>query len=379
LVCSQVLTLPRRLSKAIRLGNVTVGGGAPIVVQSMCNTDTRDVAATLRQIHQLAEAGCEIVRVAVPDMAAAQALAAIKRQSPLPIVADIHFDHRLALAALRAGVDGLRLNPGNIRDPEKVRMVVRLAKERGVPIRIGVNAGSLPPVSATQDGHMPTVEELRASLPERMVEAALGHIRILEDLDFDLIKVSLKAFDVPATVAAYRLIADKVPYPLHLGITEAGTPWAGSIRSAVGLGILLFEGLGDTIRVSLTGDPVEEVRTAYEILKALNLRQRGPTLISCPTCGRTEIDLIPLAQAVEERLKTIKKPIKVAVMGCVVNGPGEAREADVGLAGGRGKGVIFRKGQIVRIVPESELLEALLAEVEKMVQETTYLCTRHGG
>lgn len=368
----QMVMPPRRQSKAIRLGNVTIGGGAPVVVQSMCNTDTRDVAATLRQIRLLAEAGCEVVRVAVPDREAAQALAAIKRGSPLPVVADIHFDHRLALLALQAGVDGLRLNPGNIRDPEKVRAVVRLAKERSVPIRIGVNAGSLPPVPAPQDGHFPTVEELRATLPQRMVEAALGHIRILEDLDFDLIKVSLKAFDVPATVAAYRLIADKVPYPLHIGITEAGTPWAGGIRSAVGLGILLYEGLGDTIRVSLTGDPVEEVRTAYEILKALNLRQKGPTLISCPTCGRTEVDLIPLAQAVEERLKAIKKPIKVAVMGCVVNGPGEAREADVGLAGGRGKGVIFRKGRVVCTVPEHRLLDALLAEVEKIDQETTY-------
>lgn len=357
----------RRKSKVLRIGNVVIGGGAPVVVQSMCNTDTRDAEATIRQIASLADAGCEIVRVAVPDIAAAQALPAIKKSSPLPLVADIHFDHRLALAALAAGVDGLRLNPGNIRDPEKVRSVVRAAKERAVPIRIGVNAGSLPPVPVT-DGHQaPSVEDLHATLPQRMVDAALGHIHILESLDFDLIKVSLKAFDVPTTVSAYRIIADRVPYPLHLGITEAGRPWAGGIRSAVGLGILLHEGLGDTIRVSLTGDPVEEVKTAYEILKALNLRQRGATLISCPTCGRTEINLIGLAEQVEERLKDVRKPIKVAVMGCVVNGPGEARDADVGIAGGKGKAVIFRKGQVVRTVPEGEMLQALMSEVDRLL------------
>jgi (E)-4-hydroxy-3-methylbut-2-enyl-diphosphate synthase len=360
------MTNPRRISKALTIGAVPIGAGAPIAVQSMCNSDTRDVAATLTQIQALAEAGCEIVRLAVPDAAAASALSQIMQSSPLPVVADIHFDHRLALAALAAGVDGLRLNPGNIRDPEQIKLVVRAAKERQIPIRVGVNAGSLPPLSDEQ--HQATLEELHASLPQRMVHAALRHIHLLENLDFDLIKVSLKAFDVPTTVAAYRLIADVVPYPLHLGITEAGRPWAGGIRSAIGLGILLSEGLGDTIRVSLTGDPVDEVKTAYEILKALNLRQRGPTLVSCPTCGRTEIDLIGLAEKVEERLGTVRKPIKVAVMGCVVNGPGEARDADVGIAGGKGKAILFRKGEVVRTVPESEMLEALMAEVQSLIE-----------
>jgi (E)-4-hydroxy-3-methylbut-2-enyl-diphosphate synthase len=360
------MTNPRRLSKALSIGSVPVGAGAPIAVQSMCNTDTRDVAATLAQIQKLADVGCEIVRLAVPDATAASALSQIKLSSALPVVADIHFDYRLALAAIAAGVDGLRLNPGNIRDAGKVKQVVRAAKERQIPIRVGVNAGSLPPPS---DGeHQVTLAELHASLPQRMVDAALEHIHLLESLDFDLIKVSLKAFDVPTTVAAYRLIADVVAYPLHLGITEAGRPWAGGIRSAVGLGILLFEGLGDTIRVSLTGDPVDEVKTAYEILKALNLRQRGATMVSCPTCGRTEIDLIGLAEQVEERLKTVRKPIKVAVMGCGVNGPGEARDADVGIAGGKGKAVIFRRGRVVRTVPESEMLEALMSEVQSLIE-----------
>lgn len=353
-----------RHSIPIHIGTVQVGGGAPIVVQSMCNTDTRDVAATLSQIASLADAGCEIARLAVPDLAAAEALPAIKRGSALPIVADIHFDHRLALAALRAGVDGLRLNPGNIRDPEKVKEVVRSARERQLPIRIGVNAGSLPPVA--EDSGL-SVEDLHASLPNRMVDAALGHIAILEALDFGLIKVSLKAFDVPTTVAAYNLIAARVDYPLHLGITEAGRPWAGGIRSAVGLGILLYQGIGDTVRVSLTSDPVDEVKTAFEILKALNLRQRGATLVSCPTCGRTEIDLIGLAEKVEERLQGIRQPIKVAVMGCVVNGPGEARDADVGIAGGKGKAVLFRKGKVVRTIPESEMLDALMGEVQGLI------------
>jgi (E)-4-hydroxy-3-methylbut-2-enyl-diphosphate synthase len=327
------MTNPRRLSKRLDIGRVPIGAGAPIAVQSMCTSDTRDVAATLAQIRELAAAGCEIVRLAVPDAKAASVLAQIKQASLLPIVADIHFDHRL---------------------------------ERQIPIRVGVNAGSLPPLSEPQ--HQATLEELQSSLPRRMVDAALGHIRLLENLDFDLIKVSLKAFDVPTTVAAYRLIADLVPYPLHLGITEAGRPWAGGIRSAVGLGILLSQGLGDTIRVSLTGDPVDEVKTAYEILKALDLRQRGATLVSCPTCGRTEIDLIGLAEQVEERLKAVRKPIKVAVMGCVVNGPGEARDADVGIAGGKGKAILFRKGEIIRAVPETEMLEALMAEVNTLIE-----------
>jgi (E)-4-hydroxy-3-methylbut-2-enyl-diphosphate synthase len=321
----------------------------------MTKTDTRDVPATLRQIEEMAEADCELVRVAVLDNEAAQALFELKRQSPVPLIADIHFDYRLALEALKAGVDGLRLNPGNIGGPERVKKVVQAAKERGVPIRIGVNAGSLPPKA---EGDTP---------PEKMVAVALEQIGLLESLDFDLIKVSLKAFDVPTTIEAYRLFAQRTDYPLHLGITEAGIPPAGSIRSAVGLGILLFEGIGDTLRVSLTAaDPREEVWAAYEILKSLDLRKHGPTLVSCPSCGRCESDFISLAKQVEERLAGMKKPIKVAVMGCEVNGPGEAKDADVGIACGRGRGVIFRKGEKVRTVGEKDYLEALMGEVEKI-------------
>lgn len=347
----------RRASRPLQIGNVTIGGGAPVVVQSMTNTDTRDVAATVEQIRRLQECGCQIVRVAVPDIRAARAIAAIKRDIAVPLVADIHFDYRLALAALEAGADALRLNPGNIRQKAQVSSVVRAARERGTPIRIGVNAGSLPPGDDSQP------------VAQRMVEAALGHIRILEDQDFDLIKVSLKAFDVPTTVEAYRLMAEKVNYPFHLGITEAGPPRTGSIRSAVGLGILLYEGLGDTIRVSLTGDPCDEVTVGYEILKALGLREKGLTLISCPSCGRVEIDLVGLTQRVEERLMSMDRPLKVAVMGCVVNGPGEAREADVGIAGGRGKGILFRKGQVVKTLPEKDLFNALMAEVESLLTD----------
>ena len=345
----------RRASKPLRIGGVAVGGGAPVVVQSMTKTDTRNVAATVDQICELEEYDCEIVRVAVPDEEAAQALASIKRRVRIPIIADIHFDYRLALAALKAGVDGLRLNPGNISEPEQIAAIVKAAKPKGVPIRIGVNAGSLPQSVNTQ-----------APVAERMVEAALQQIHLLEDLDFDLIKVSLKAFDVPTTVEAYQLIAQKMPYPLHLGITEAGLPKTGVIRSTLGIGILLYLGIGDTIRVSLTAHPMEEVVAAHEILKGLNLRQRGPTLISCPTCGRCEVDLIGLALAVEERLAKLDKPIKVAVMGCVVNGPGEARDADVGLACGKGRGAIFRRGEVVRTVEEKDFLEVLMGEVKEI-------------
>jgi (E)-4-hydroxy-3-methylbut-2-enyl-diphosphate synthase len=338
------------------VGNVIVGGGEPVVVQSMTKTDTRDVPATANQIQSLAECGCQLVRVAVPDMEAAQALYEIKRGSPLPIIADIHFDYRLALEALKARVDGLRLNPGNIRESEKVALIVREAKIQEVPIRIGVNAGSLP-----QD-FLP-----QAPLPERLVELAMEQIRLLESLDFELIKVSLKAFDVPATIEAYKAIAERIPYPLHLGITEAGLPKYGVIRSAAGLGTLLYLGIGDTLRVSLTSrDPCDEVFAAREILKSLNLVQ-GPILVSCPTCGRTEVDIVSLAEAVEERLQRLRKPIKVAVMGCVVNGPGEARDADVGIACGKGRGVIFRRGEIVRTVEEEDFLEALMAEVEALL------------
>lgn len=345
----------RRTSKLIRIGTVSIGGNSPIVVQSMTKTDTRDVAGTIRQIHEMAEYGCEIVRIAVPDKEAAQALLPIKRATHIPIIADIHFDYRLALAALEAGADGLRLNPGNISEKKYIAAIVRAAKPRGVPIRIGVNAGSLPR-SANP----------KVSIAKQMVEAALEQIRLLESLDFDQIKVSIKAFDVPTTIKAYQLIAEKTPYPLHLGITESGLPRAGVIRSAIGIGVLLYQGIGDTIRVSLTGDPKEEVIAAYEILKSLNLREHGPTLVSCPTCGRCEVDLIGLARSVEERLAKMDSPIKVAVMGCVVNGPGEARGADVGIACGKGRGAIFRKGEVVRTVEEKDFLEVLMEEVSKI-------------
>ncbi|MGC9393314.1 MAG: flavodoxin-dependent (E)-4-hydroxy-3-methylbut-2-enyl-diphosphate synthase [Anaerolineae bacterium] len=345
----------RRISKPISIGGVVVGGGAPVTVQSMTNTDTRDAQATIRQILELEDVGCEIIRVAVPDRAAADALPAIKQGIHIPLIADIHFDYRLALAALDAGVDGLRLNPGNIGAEDRVQQVVRKAKERQVPIRIGVNSGSLP---------KDLDEDPTLSAVDKMVAGAMRHVKILEDLDFERIKISVKSFDVPTTVEAYRRIAELTPYALHLGITEAGLPDVGAIRSAVGLGVLLYEGLGDTLRVSLTGDPKDEVKVGYEILKSLNMRQHGPVMISCPTCGRTEIDLVTLAQQVSERLKAIKEPIKVAVMGCIVNGPGEAKGADFGLAGGKGKGVIFRKGEIVRTVPESELLDALMQEIK---------------
>jgi (E)-4-hydroxy-3-methylbut-2-enyl-diphosphate synthase len=346
--------MQRRKSKSINIGNVVVGGNAPIVVQSMAKTDTRDAKATIRQIKQLEKCGCQLVRVAVPDREAAEALPAIKKAIHIPLVADIHFDHRLAIAAIDAGVDGLRLNPGNIRDPQHIKKVVLAAREHDIPIRIGVNAGSLPPTSDTTK-----------STVERMVEASMSEIDLLESLDFGLIKVSLKAFDVPDTIEANRLIAKRMPYPIHLGITESGTPRRGSIRSAVGIGIMLWEGIGDTIRVSLTGDPREEISAGYEILKSLGLSQRGPTLISCPTCGRTEIDVVALANAVEKYLTKIEKPIKIAVMGCVVNGPGEAKNADMGIACGKGKGIIFSKGKQVRTVNESEFLAALMAEIEK--------------
>ena len=346
--------MTRRTSVPVRVGEVWIGGDAPIAVQSMTKTDTRDVPATIAQIEQLEDCGCEIVRVAVPDREAAESLAAVKRSVSLPLIADIHFDYRLALAALQSSVDGLRLNPGNIGDEEQVSRVVAAAKEREVPIRIGVNAGSLP---ASFQPDAPPVE--------RMVNMALEQIRLMESLDFNLIKVSLKAFDVPSTIQAYQMIADKIPYPLHLGITEAGLPRAGAIRSAIGMGILLYQGRGDTIRVSLSAHPCEEVFVAYEILKSLGLRERGPTLVSCPSCGRAEVDIIGLAEAVSKRLEEISKPVKVAVMGCVVNGPGEARDADVGIACGKGKGAIFRQGRIIRTVDEKGFLEALMAEIEK--------------
>lgn len=349
----------RKRTRPITLGSVGIGDGAPVAVQSMCNTDTRDASKTLEQIGRLERAGCEIVRLAVPDIDAARSLGAIRKEAKLPLVADIHFDYRLALEAVQQGVDGLRINPGNIGGKEKVSEVVRACKDRGIPIRIGVNAGSLEKHLLEKYGH-PT--------PEAIVESAFGHIRILEDLDYRDIKVSLKASDVLTTVAAYRLFSQKSDYPLHIGISEAGTLFSGTIKSSVGLGILLSEGIGDTMRVSLTADPVEEARAAWEILKALKIRRRGVNIISCPTCGRTEIDIIGLAQEVEKRLSRIKEPITVAVMGCVVNGPGEAREADVGIAGGKGVGLLFKHGEIVKKFDEKELADVLVREVEEIVK-----------
>ena len=354
---------PRRESRPVHVGDVQVGGDAPVVVQTMTNTDTADARATLEQTARLAEEGAEIVRVAVPDKAAAAALPEIVRGTPVPLIADIHFDYKLALASIKAGIHGLRLNPGNIRDADKVREVVRAAKERGIPIRIGVNEGSLPPIPPLADGELPPPK------PRRMVDAALWEIGILEEMGFEDIKISLKAFDVPTMVTAYREIAKRVPYPLHLGVTEAGTPGAGSVRSAVGIGLLLAEGIGDTIRVSLAADPAEELPVAWNILSSLNIRQRGATIVACPTCGRIEVDLIPLANQVEAHFQKLGKPITVAVKGCVENGPGESRDADIGLAAGKGKGAIFRKGVVVRIVPEEQFLSALIEEGRLVIAE----------
>lgn len=357
--------MERRKTRQLNVGGVLIGGNAPISVQSMTNTHTDDVQSTLAQIKKLANAGCDIIRCAVPDMAAATALKTICDESPIPVIADIHFDYKLALASIEAGVHGLRLNPGNIGGEDKVRAVVDAAKKRNIPIRIGVNAGSLPKDLLEKYGH-PTAEAL--------VEAAWRHIHILEDMDYRNIKVSLKAHDVPLTIAAYRLLAQQCDYPLHVGVTEAGTINSGIIKSAVGIGTLLAEGIGDTVRVSLTGDPVNEVKTAYNVLKSLGLREYGPTLISCPTCGRTRINLEKLALEVEKRLSEISEPITVAVMGCVVNGPGEAREADVGIAGGIAEGLIFRKGEILRKVPEEKLIDELFVEIEKILLERKVSC-----
>lgn len=354
------MSIVRKITRQISLGSVKIGGGAPVAVQSMCNTDTRDVKATLAQIAKLEQAGCEIVRLAVPVEDAAKALGKIKKGTLLPLVADIHFSHTLALEAVKQGVDGLRINPGNIGGKDKVRDVVAACKDRNIPIRIGVNAGSLEKHLLEKYGH-PTSEAI--------VESAFGHIRILEDLDYREIKVSLKASDVMTTVESYRLFSKRSDYPLHIGISEAGTLFSGTVKSGVGLGILLSEGIGDTMRVSLTADPVEEVRAAFEILKALKIRQRGVNLISCPTCGRTEIDIISLAQEVERRLADVKEPLTVAVMGCVVNGPGEAREADVGIAGGKGVGLLFKHGEIVKKFDEKELADVLVKEVALIIKE----------
>ena len=347
----------RRKTRKVYYGNVAVGGGAPVTVQSMTNTKTADVEATVKQIRDLSAAGCEIIRVAVPDMEAAKKFRAIKEHIDIPLIADIHFDYRLALEAIEQGVDGLRLNPGNIGQAERVREIAHRAREAGIPIRVGVNSGSIEKGILAKYGG-PTAEG--------MVESALNQIRILEENDFQDIVISLKATDVMMTIRAYELMAEKVDYPFHIGITEAGTIWSGTIKSAAGIGALLSRGIGDTIRVSLTGDPLEEVRVGWQILKSLRLRKRGAEIISCPTCGRTEIDLISLANQVEKMLEKYDKEITVAVMGCVVNGPGEAREADIGIAGGRGVGLIFRKGEIIKKVPEAKLLEELEKEINLM-------------
>jgi (E)-4-hydroxy-3-methylbut-2-enyl-diphosphate synthase len=375
----------RRISKPVYVGGVKVGGDAPISVQSMTKTDTRDVVSTVAQIHGLEEAGCEIIRCAVPDMEAAQALGEIRSQIHIPLVADIHFHYKLALEAISQGIDCLRLNPGNLRDSDQVRQVATAARKSGIPIRIGVNFGSLPPVggigrtrgfSRVYDmvNQLPKAgdaAQAEYSVVDHMVATALWEIGLLEDMDFDQIKISLKAFDVPTTIEAYKRLATLVPYPLHLGITESGTVQSGSIRSAVGLGHLLYTGIGDTIRVSLAGDSKDEVRAGFDILKSLNLRKEGPTLVACPSCGRADVDVVLLANQVDELLKVRRSTVTVAVMGCEVNGPGEAKDADVGLAAGVGKAVIFRKGKKARIVQESEMLTALMEEVELVEGEAS--------
>ena len=354
----------RRLTREVRIGATVIGGQHPIPVQSMTNTDTRDLQATLNQIQRLADSGCEIIRVAVPDADAAANLSALVRAIAIPLVADIHFDYRLALTAIEAGVAKLRINPGNIGGRDRVRLLAAKAKERGVPIRIGVNAGSL---------ERELLDKYHSPTPQAMVESALNHIRLLEAENFSDIVVSLKASSVPHTLAAYRLLAEKCDYPFHTGITEAGTWFKGSIRSAVGLGILLAEGLGDTIRVSLTGDPLREVEVGKEILQCMGLRDFGAAVVSCPTCGRCQVNLEPLAEKVEALVAGIKAPLRIAVMGCAVNGPGEAREADLGVACGKGEGLIFRRGEIVKKVPETEIIAALQEELKRFLEHNSTL------
>ncbi len=345
----------RRKTRAIQVGDVQVGGNAPVAVQSMTTTYTQDIVSTVRQIRILEDAGCEIVRVAVPDAEAAEAIASIKSKISIPVIADIHFDHRLAIAAAKAGADALRINPGNIGSVKKVKAIIDIAKEKNIPIRIGVNAGSL---------EKDLLRKYQSATAEAMVESALRHIDRFRSYDFQTLKLSIKASDVPRTVAAYRQLSEKTDLPLHVGITEAGGLYSGIVKSSIGIGMLLAEGIGDTLRVSLTRDPVEEVRVGYEILKALGLRQRGPEIISCPTCGRCNIDLFGIAERVEKALLTYPDPIKVAIMGCVVNGPGEAKEADIGIAGGDGTGVLFKKGQVVKKFPQEQLVDILLKEIQ---------------
>lgn len=346
----------RKMTREVQVGNVKIGGGNPIIIQSMCNTDTRDVAATVKQILQMEEAGCELVRVAILDMEAANAVEEIKKNIHIPLVADIHFDYKLALRVMELGIDKVRINPGNIGEESRIRQVVEKAKKKNIPIRIGVNSGSL---------EKDLIEKYGGVTPQGLVESALRHVRILEKYDFHNIIVSIKASDVPFSLEAYSLLSQSIDYPIHVGITEAGTVYSGTIKSAVGIGAILAAGIGDTLRVSLTGDPIEEILAAKEILKSLGLRKFGIELISCPTCGRTQIDLISIANEVERLCRGIDKNLKVAVMGCVVNGPGEAREADVGIAGGKGEGLLFKKGEIIKKVKEHELVSALMEEIER--------------
>lgn len=353
----------RRQTRQIQIGDVSVGGSHPITVQSMTNTDTRDVDATVAQIHALEKAGCELIRVAVLDLEAAVAIARIRQAITIPLIADIHFDHRLAVAAMENGAQAIRINPGNLGGPDKLARVVAAAKIYQVPIRVGVNSGSIEKDLLKTHGY-PTPDN-----PGALIESALRNVRLLEDLGFYAIKISIKSSDTLTTVSGYQALARKTDYPLHLGVTEAGGLIAGTVKSSVALGILLYQGIGDTFRISLTRDPVEEIRVGYELLRSLKIRERGPELISCPTCGRTQIDLFTLAEAVERYVQTMKKPIKVAVMGCVVNGPGEAKEADIGVAGGNGVGIIFKKGKIYKKVKEEELLTVFLQELQYLEEE----------
>ena len=352
--------MERRISRKVKVGNVYVGGDANVSIQSMTTAPTKDVEAVLNQINELYNAGCQIIRCAVLDMEDAEKLKEVTEKSPIPVVADIHFDYRLALEAIENNVDGLRINPGNIGGEDKVLAVIEKAKPKQIPIRIGVNAGSLPKHILDAHGGHPTADG--------MVETALEHVRILEKLDYRQMKLSIKATEVPLMVEAYRKLSDKIPYPLHLGVTEAGTIKQGTIKSAMGIGALLLDGIGDTLRVSLTGDPIHEIEVGRSILSNLGLRNFGATMISCPTCGRCQVNLFDMAGIVEERLASIKAPIKVAVMGCVVNGPGEAREADFGIAGGNGQGIVFRKGEVIKTVPEAELVDTLFREIDQYLE-----------
>jgi (E)-4-hydroxy-3-methylbut-2-enyl-diphosphate synthase len=347
----------RKQKRIVNIGGVKIGGDNPVAIQSMCNTDTRDVKATVNQIHELENAGCEIIRVAVPDMVAAKAVADIKKQIHIPLVVDIHFDYRLALECMKNGADKVRINPGNIGDRDRVKQVVEMAKEREIPIRIGVNGGSL---------ERELLQKYGGVTADALVESAMGHVAILDELNFNNVVVSIKISDVPKMLCAYRKFNEISDIPLHIGVTESGTLKGGTVKSAVGIGALLAEGIGDTMRVSLTANPVEEIYAAYDIQKVLGMRKTGAEIVSCPTCGRTQLDLISIANEVEKRAANIDKPIKIAVMGCAVNGPGEAKEADIGIAGGKGEGLIFKKGEIIKKVPQDSLVDELMKEIETL-------------